>query len=94
MSKIKFAVVGCGHIGKRHASMILGNDNAINAFSADQTGSQAYTAGITNIADNATINESTNVVLIQPSGSRVISGSYNNGEKFSQVGSVMIIFNE
>jgi UDP-N-acetyl-2-amino-2-deoxyglucuronate dehydrogenase len=25
MSKIKFAVVGCGHIGKRHASMILGN---------------------------------------------------------------------
>ena len=27
MSKIKFAVVGCGHIGKRHASMILGNDD-------------------------------------------------------------------
>lgn len=25
--KIKFAVIGCGHIGKRHASMILGNDN-------------------------------------------------------------------
>jgi UDP-N-acetyl-2-amino-2-deoxyglucuronate dehydrogenase len=25
MSKIKFAVIGCGHIGKRHASMILGN---------------------------------------------------------------------
>jgi UDP-N-acetyl-2-amino-2-deoxyglucuronate dehydrogenase len=25
MTKIKFAVVGCGHIGKRHASMILGN---------------------------------------------------------------------
>lgn len=25
--KIKFAVVGCGHIGKRHASMITGNDN-------------------------------------------------------------------
>jgi len=25
MNKIKFAVVGCGHIGKRHASMILGN---------------------------------------------------------------------
>ena len=24
--KIKFAVVGCGHIGKRHASMILGNE--------------------------------------------------------------------
>ena len=27
MSKIKFAVVGCGHIGKRHASMIVGNDD-------------------------------------------------------------------
>ena len=27
MNKIKFAVVGCGHIGKRHASMILGNDD-------------------------------------------------------------------
>lgn len=25
--KIKFAVIGCGHIGKRHASMILGNTN-------------------------------------------------------------------
>ncbi|PKP50989.1 MAG: oxidoreductase [Bacteroidetes bacterium HGW-Bacteroidetes-12] len=26
--KIKFAVVGCGHIGKRHAEMILGNNEA------------------------------------------------------------------
>jgi len=26
--KIKFAVVGCGHIGKRHAEMVLGNPNA------------------------------------------------------------------
>ncbi|PJB15334.1 MAG: oxidoreductase [Flavobacteriales bacterium CG_4_9_14_3_um_filter_32_8] len=26
--KIKFAVVGCGHIGKRHAEMILGNKEA------------------------------------------------------------------
>ena len=25
---IKFAVVGCGHIGKRHAEMVLGNPNA------------------------------------------------------------------
>ena len=25
MNKIRFAVIGCGHIGKRHASMILGN---------------------------------------------------------------------
>lgn len=27
MGKIKFAVIGCGHIGKRHATMILGNDD-------------------------------------------------------------------
>jgi len=27
MSKIKFAVVGCGHIGKRHASIIIGNND-------------------------------------------------------------------
>ena len=27
-SKIKFAVVGCGHIGKRHAEMITRNDEA------------------------------------------------------------------
>ena len=26
--KIKFAVIGCGHIGKRHAEMITGNDEA------------------------------------------------------------------
>ena len=25
---IKFAVVGCGHIGKRHAEMILNNPGA------------------------------------------------------------------
>jgi UDP-N-acetyl-2-amino-2-deoxyglucuronate dehydrogenase len=28
MSKIKFAVLGCGHIGKRHAEMILRNDDS------------------------------------------------------------------
>lgn len=28
MSKIKFAVVGCGHIGKRHAEMVVRNQNA------------------------------------------------------------------
>jgi predicted dehydrogenase len=27
-SKIKFAVVGCGHIGKRHAEMIDRNEDA------------------------------------------------------------------
>lgn len=27
MSKIKFAVIGCGHIGKRHANMINENEN-------------------------------------------------------------------
>ncbi len=26
--KVKFAVIGCGHIGKRHAEMIVNNDEA------------------------------------------------------------------
>lgn len=26
--KIKFAIIGCGHIGKRHAEMVLGNNEA------------------------------------------------------------------
>ena len=28
MKKIKFAVIGCGHIGKRHAEMICRNEHA------------------------------------------------------------------
>jgi len=28
MEKVKFAVVGCGHIGKRHAEMVVGNPEA------------------------------------------------------------------
>jgi predicted dehydrogenase len=28
MSKIRFAIVGCGHIGKRHASVIVRNEDA------------------------------------------------------------------
>ena len=59
-------------------SMIIGDNNIINAYTLTETGSQGYTSGITLIANDATINDSTNVVLIQPSGSRVISGSYNN----------------
>jgi predicted dehydrogenase len=28
VKKIKFAIIGCGHIGKRHAEMIIGNSEA------------------------------------------------------------------
>ena len=28
MGKIKFAVIGCGHIGKRHAEMISRNEES------------------------------------------------------------------
>ena len=28
MKKVKFAVIGTGHIGKRHAEMVLRNPNA------------------------------------------------------------------
>lgn len=34
--KIKFAVIGCGHIGKRHAEMILGNPEAILVALCDE----------------------------------------------------------
>ena len=30
--KIRFAVVGCGHIGKRHAAMIVENPAAAETF--------------------------------------------------------------
>jgi len=59
-------------------SMVIGDNNIINAYVANETSSFGYTTGITLIANDTTINDSTNVVLIQPSGSRVISGSFNN----------------
>jgi hypothetical protein len=59
-------------------SMVIGDNNVINAYISSESSSQGNTVGITIIADNTTITDSTNVVLIQPSGSRVISGSYNN----------------
>ncbi len=45
--KIKFAVVGCGHIGKRHAEMIVGNPNAelvalCDAANQDDLGIEKY----------------------------------------------------
>ncbi|WP_443936892.1 Gfo/Idh/MocA family protein [Pedobacter sp. MW01-1-1] len=47
-NKIKFAVVGCGHIGKRHASMIQGNDDCELVALCDtkprnELGIEAYT---------------------------------------------------
>ena len=61
-------------------SFILGDNNIINPATNidDATGSYGNTVNITLIASDATINDSTNIVLIQPSGSRVISGSINN----------------
>lgn len=45
--KIKFAVIGCGHIGKRHASMIQGNENCelvalCDTKSSQELGIEAY----------------------------------------------------
>lgn len=37
-AKIKFAVVGCGHIGKRHAEMVRGNPEAELVAMADVAG--------------------------------------------------------
>jgi UDP-N-acetyl-2-amino-2-deoxyglucuronate dehydrogenase len=47
MSKIKFAVIGCGHIGKRHAEMVIRNEESELIALADikpreQLGIDAY----------------------------------------------------
>jgi UDP-N-acetyl-2-amino-2-deoxyglucuronate dehydrogenase len=47
MSKIKFAVIGCGHIGKRHAEMISRNADSellalIDVKAKDDLGLEAY----------------------------------------------------
>ena len=47
MSKIKFAVIGCGHIGKRHAEMIYRNENCelvalVDVKSPESLGIEAY----------------------------------------------------
>lgn len=54
--KIKFAVVGCGHIGKRHAEMILGNAEAelvalCDAGEKDKLGIEKYNAPFFNSLD-------------------------------------------
>lgn len=61
-------------------SFILGDNNIINPATniTDETGSYGNITNVTLIASDATINDSTNIVLIQPSGSRTISGSINN----------------
>jgi UDP-N-acetyl-2-amino-2-deoxyglucuronate dehydrogenase len=48
MSKIKFAVIGCGHIGKRHAEMISRNEECelvalIDVRAKEELGLDAYT---------------------------------------------------
>ncbi len=47
MKKIKFAVIGCGHIGKRHAEMIVRNPEAelvalVDTKPKDQLGIESY----------------------------------------------------
>lgn len=56
MEKVRFAVVGCGHIGKRHAEMILGNPEAELVALADirpkeELGIEKYTVPFFNGMD-------------------------------------------
>ena len=49
MSKVKFAVIGCGHIGKRHAEMIERNEESelvalVDLKPKEQVGIDAYSA--------------------------------------------------
>ena len=56
MSKVKFAVIGCGHIGKRHAEMIERNEESelvalVDIKPKDQVGIDAYNASFFNSVD-------------------------------------------
>ena len=56
MSKVKFAVIGCGHIGKRHAEMIERNEESelvalVDIKPKDQVGIDAYSASFFNSVD-------------------------------------------
>lgn len=56
MSKVKFAVIGCGHIGKRHAEMIERNEESelvalVDIKPKEQVGIDAYSASFFNSVD-------------------------------------------
>ena len=56
MSKVKFVVIGCGHIGKRHAEMIERNEESelvalVDIKPKDQVGIDAYSASFFNSVD-------------------------------------------
>jgi hypothetical protein len=81
-------VVGAGNTlpDNLSESYIFGTNNTINtavSFSIDDSGSvigatESPYQNITLMANDATITDSQRIVLIQPSGSRIVSGSQNN----------------
>lgn len=57
MGKIKFAVIGCGHIGKRHAEMISRNEESelialVDVKPKDQLGLESYNANFYSSIDD------------------------------------------
>ncbi len=57
MSKVKFAVIGCGHIGKRHAEMIERNEESelvalVDIKPKEQLGINTYKAAFFNSVDD------------------------------------------
>ena len=62
MKKVKFAVVGCGHIGKRHAEMIIRNPEAelvglVDVLSAKQVNAEQFEVPFFNSIDELLTSE-------------------------------------
>lgn len=56
-SKVKFAIVGCGHIGKRHAEMVVRNDEAELVALVDIASPEALNIGHFNVPFFNTVEE-------------------------------------
>jgi UDP-N-acetyl-2-amino-2-deoxyglucuronate dehydrogenase len=75
--KIKFAVIGCGHIGKRHAEMIMRNDEAelvalVDVRDKEKLGIEAYSipffASVDELLKSDLINEIDVINIASPNG--------------------------
>jgi predicted dehydrogenase len=80
MSKVKFAVIGCGHIGKRHAEMIERNEESelvalVDIKPKEQVGIDAYSASFFNSVDellrSPELNEIDVINIASPNGYHV-----------------------
>ena len=77
-SKIKFAVIGCGHIGKRHAEMILRNEESELVALCDILPAKEFRETIQAVvycASTSTIKPELSSVFVHPDGSVLIGAA-------------------